>query len=844
MVPASPHHLVTALTLSLWLALAVPALGGEATADHAPVDTPAGQDLEATVTDARAAVAAGVAYLRQRMTDDLDGWVQPPQITSRQRVVGHTEVERRYRRVTRTVPRWENEYEEVTVPRVVRDGSGVEVRERTIRRRVGRRQVGEREVTRLVRDPEGPIVRTRRQPIREREQGPPRFQHGVLAKNAMALYVMLEAGVDGEDPQLGNLADMLRQHIEEWGLPDRTWDLAWLTAAFSLMPDQALRELAEEGSAKLLAGQVRDGSAAGLWGPICVDLPMFARLLAYQPRIRTELERLERQAEANPNDRRLQQRLGRAEDYNRYLAHAMRDAGRDAVHFDNMTGTIVQREDGEVVIRWWGVPYYVFNQITVDIDSTAIALFALGVAAEAETLADTSPIVMGADGRPLLPPVNRGVVFRRALDALNRLQKRDGTWDEVNLFEPVRLFDRLRVPDVPLPFRLPRLEAPVTERSIFSGYRAAAEAQRLLAMETHRPLHIRMVPQAREAVAGAIENWPSGGFNLASPEHPRLTELTPFAELAPLAGLHRGLTGHGEIARREWARLADQLTAAQNEDGSWGGGQSRSFDSSSVRARIAAMAPLEHALAQQRRAADRRRPFDEERAIDRAFPSQMTNVNTRLIATCHALLFLVDGLRTPVATLWTPPSQPDAAAAVEVLELALDPIDPRTAGRLTFTQADDALAGLDPSIAPLLLAITDRDTALPDEVLDRAAAHVERGGMVTVLSFHQAATHEAGKAVLDALMQRIGDLEPVAAAEQQRLIGAADLRDGQHDALRSFKRENRGIILRHLKVGRTHGRTARELRPSQVAVILSNDLLRLTRPHLLDPKWPVASEAP
>ena len=68
-------------------------------------------------------------------------------------------------------------------------------------------------------------------------------------------------------------AQRLADYLDAYGLPDRTWDLAWLTVAFANLPQtvELNKTLTERMVRKLLLGQVTEGPGAGLWGPVAIN---------------------------------------------------------------------------------------------------------------------------------------------------------------------------------------------------------------------------------------------------------------------------------------------------------------------------------------------------------------------------------------------------------------------------------------------------------------------------------------------------------------------------------------------------------------------------------------------
>ncbi len=230
---------------------------------------------QANIVDVRDAVTDAVLHLRIQAIKDSDDFFVPPKRT--RKVVDRKEFTRRYRRVTREKPVYEYEYETYTTMTTRKSGDSVgktaKLKKVKKRRRVGRKQVGTKKVTKLVRDKDGPIERTHTRPVYG-PGGPDKLRPGWYAQNAMAVYLMLQAGVDPKDMKFTASVSDLAAYTDGFDLPDRTVELAWLTAAFVNVPKKDNRKyekLRKKLVNKLLLGQIEDGPAEGMWGPVCID---------------------------------------------------------------------------------------------------------------------------------------------------------------------------------------------------------------------------------------------------------------------------------------------------------------------------------------------------------------------------------------------------------------------------------------------------------------------------------------------------------------------------------------------------------------------------------------------
>ena len=62
------------------------------------------------------------------------------------------------------------------------------------------------------------------------------------------------------DPTVAKIAETLREIVINFGFPDTTYDLAWLTAAFSNLRDEKFDHSRKWMINKVLDGQIVDGS--------------------------------------------------------------------------------------------------------------------------------------------------------------------------------------------------------------------------------------------------------------------------------------------------------------------------------------------------------------------------------------------------------------------------------------------------------------------------------------------------------------------------------------------------------------------------------------------------------
>jgi len=229
---------------------------------------PPARAIDQTLLQAAAseAVRNGVATLlaRQQAQDNATNLIWPP--ITRRKIVDYKQVERRYSYNTFKQPIYEYQYRQVLRPK--KDSYGNITGYRKVKVRAGRRQVGIKEVKHLVPDKDGPITKTHRMPVYG-DDGPDFVPRGWWAVNGMALYVLCQAEMR-EHFATTDHANALAGYVRRYGLPDHTFDLAWLVAGFGVLQNDQYNELLERLTSKLVDGQIREGDAAGMWGPVSI----------------------------------------------------------------------------------------------------------------------------------------------------------------------------------------------------------------------------------------------------------------------------------------------------------------------------------------------------------------------------------------------------------------------------------------------------------------------------------------------------------------------------------------------------------------------------------------------
>ena len=606
----------------------------------APIVTPA--KTRATAVDVPAKVAAdastgvdgakekGIAFLKELAGKDVVGFFAPP-IRNRI-VVGWEEKPLRYSLKLIDVP----VYETVEVFRDVKVGDSVDAAK--IRQKVKiQKKVGTKKEKHEVLDRNGDIEKMTKVP-KFGEGGPDEWRSFLFGQNAMAIYALIKAGVDPSDPVVLNPAGELLKLYEQYGMPDLTWDLAWSIAAFSEIDQPAFQDMARNLSGKLLDGQIADGEATGLWGPVCVNTSLLSVMLKKQ----NEYSQFYLAAQAKFEEKKspaFESKMQTALEALRLFAKLIKRASMLGSSAFEDRIMIILRDDTGIAnpIYVPGYPSYLVNQTAADMESTAIALFGLRVAIEKKLLPPETWRPTDERGMPLVPPKTAGAVLKAALSAIVKAQGREG-WSELNIHQPVKDFVGMKgLPGVPAdPTSFKPLASPVTETSTAQGYSAFTCYERAYGMRG-------LSSVARNIIAGnaAIKSVLDAGINTVKGGQVAPYDFCFFLSVVPNLG-------KPEYELRTSERISAYLIEKQNKDGSWGSNPlKRYFLPSSLRVRIASLparygvpagvTPCELAVAHV--------PFGNEAEKKQMTLNRVYSFYTKVIATSYALL----SLETPSA---------------------------------------------------------------------------------------------------------------------------------------------------------------------------------------------------
>ena len=525
--------------------------------------------------DVTAAVINGINFFRQQAATNDEGWLCHP--IPGQRVSGYQTRTYHYKQVAVTYPGYKSEPYEVLVPGAT---PGDPMHHETRYRPTTRDPSQDHVLTQEVYDVNGPIIREVQVPIYEKDAGC-RWRYGGLGNNGLAILALRRCGIEGTDPLVATPAQRLAEVIQTFGMPDALRDLAGLTAGFAVMPGDHFKQLTEHCAAKLLDAQLISGPGTGLWGPVAINPSMVSAFTKTLMRLGDEKKAVQAEvvleqrkkptgkptAKANRLEADIARIDARVADLqleaNRItqLGFKMFDALGLTVHYGRISlGYQTQ------LLNIEALPYVVQNQISADLESTALALFALRVAFEngrlpMKTWRPDPPKSASPGTAPDFPaPREAREVLALAIKAITAARTKDGLWPEVNLHQSVTNFAWLKsVPQIK-PELFPKLRQPVTLASTVNGAAALANIQ-MLQTGAAGPTALEN-PVCRPLVQDLLLGKPLAGSNEV--------QRAPFDVLLQITALHNT---RGKSLRRDfalWNEVADWLVGNLNPTGGWG----------------------------------------------------------------------------------------------------------------------------------------------------------------------------------------------------------------------------------------------------------------------------------
>ena len=452
-------------------------------------------------------------------------------------------------------PVWEYQYEKdkslavgASDTRVGRGGLG----KVTNRRIVGQKQVGTQVVMKKVLDPKGDIVEKRKDLVPDPQgkivvaitnvvpdangtivqtttqninpiydDAPDIWTEGLVGQNAMVLLALLKSGVPEDNHVVSQMVKSLNDYVCNYGSPDTTWDLAWLATAFANIHSNVYKRTGEILISKVLDGQITEGSARGLWGPVCINTTLLSAMIAHEQNLVNELANMKDLLTKSPNSKTYIRNVEEAETRLNWFKAIYKDFTQQGLRFLEVTQnyTIAPIAYRHATVP--GLPFYFYNQMLADMESTSLALYAIREAAENGCLPNEtirpmispirtpSPILktselkrpelpksakssvssmgigISSETRQLIPPENTSVILARAAAAISSRQKADGIWDEVNIHQANKSFEALGLSPVKED-ALCRLDSSKSLLSTAQAYAALLDAGRSAGLDKMR----------------------------------------------------------------------------------------------------------------------------------------------------------------------------------------------------------------------------------------------------------------------------------------------------------------------------------------------------------------------
>jgi hypothetical protein len=422
--------------------------------------------------------------LREEPSEKTQHLPLPLWISEQERgaVTGFRDVEYRYRIEKQRIPRYKYEYEEyeqyVQVP-----ASNDPYETRMVYKKIKSQRITSHRVvgydTRDVKvyDPNGPHKETRQ--VAEYENASSAAVHaGWFGTNAMTFLGMLKCGLPADDTRLQAGLDSLTSALIAYGAPDRTWDLAWVTALFVNLPqdNKLYHDWTNKLVGKLIAGANLEGETAGFWGPVCVNPGYLAAIIQfdqrYKERYLTPLDtEIARETRERSKERLIKKKNEIIDIYQKwafiYKIWGVCGLNPYATQQSHVYPAEVDRQPNIVhsaSARAAGLPCEFTRLQLGDIECTSLALFALKEAAEQKLLPERTPVPYDLKLNALAVPVSTREVLTKSLAALLDARTRDGRWNSCTTSHGHNAFNRIDLNEALIPVsdcrKLPAREHP------------------------------------------------------------------------------------------------------------------------------------------------------------------------------------------------------------------------------------------------------------------------------------------------------------------------------------------------------------------------------------------------
>jgi hypothetical protein len=399
-----------------------------------------------------------------------------------------------------------------------------------------------------------------------------------------------------------------------------------------------------------------------------------------------------------------------------------------------------------------GLPLYVYNRVVADVESTAVALFALATAKQAGMLpAETERVAIR--GRKVHPAEKTEATLKLAGETLGEAIAKDGVCRALTLQTVNTGFDKAGLPIPGLPYKgtWPALLDLETAVTCASGL-VAIDALTAASAEAAKPVAVRRQP-VRDRVLALAQRWyddSAVGRNVrwhAPFDQLQVTDgeladsarvPVPEAKAVPVADLPWGgrhapyavLPGFAAAfadvpADRRlddplYRKLAFRLVGLQDAHGQWTAAPGR-FSSGDVALAIERSAASLHNRYQVKAPNDRQQAHSYH---ELAHISSASNDDGQGFATLASLLFLLPAVEGQ-AKLAGVPILPESGAAADESEPTKRPLSPATAAAQGVERPNVARAAVYESILAAVGAKPEKAPAVaaaPAEKPDAPAA--------------------------------------------------------------------------------------------------------------------------
>jgi hypothetical protein len=559
------------------------------TPDKAPKEKPADEQIAKAMgngppdqAEITLALNQAVEYFRALGTKDEEGLFYPPRRF--RKVIGHSDKKVMYRLTVVQIPvfEWKTITKEVVRNVNVGNSGAVTVKKKMkVPVRIRGKQIGTRPQNRLVRDSNGTIERIHKIP-KYGPGGTVEWRSGQLGQNALVVYALIKSGVDPFDELISLPLESFSYLYNNFGLPDSTWDLAWSICALASSKNEEHRKLAERLAAKLAGAQVKSGKATGLWGPVGLDTELLGAILSANADTSAEYLRFKEKFDKDKkeyDEKKMAEALALIRRTNYLKKRYTMTAKDNSYYFRVALKDEGSSETAGQVFNFIAFPLYLYNQTSVDLETTSIVLHALNVAAKEGVLPEETTILRPEGSRQTLGKARTlPQVLASTANAITKGQLQDGSFHQLNFHQPVDDFDKsLLIQGVPAnPSTFPKLESPASVACSAQGF-ASFNAIASIAGEQAASRYTRNLQAATIRVQ---EDLPSALFV----DLKRTVSSSTFGPYDLAFGIFANKSS--DSLTKLAAPVTRFLIDGQRPDGSWQTtNRSKSLISSSMRAR-------------------------------------------------------------------------------------------------------------------------------------------------------------------------------------------------------------------------------------------------------------------